>query len=155
MEGGKLVSASVFGCLVLLSFCQLHTCRKQTGCREDPLEYREEQANVVISGTVREIIPDSNGDKIYKSGIEVKRVFKGNSIVDSVTNFEDPVTHHKMLVVEGFGDQALCDSDVRPHDTRIFLLNRGSNGVLKLNSSIVPITLVNLEHTDALVKGKF
>ncbi|XP_041377630.1 agrin-like isoform X2 [Gigantopelta aegis] len=154
MEGGKIVCVSVLGWLVFLSSFQFHTCRKQTACREETLELREEHANVVISGTVREIIPDSNGDKMYKSGIEVKRVFKGNSIVDSVTNFEDPVSRHKMLMVEGFGDSSICDSEVRPHDTRIFLLNKGSNGALKLNSSIVPITLVNLEYTDALVKGR-
>ncbi|XP_071109971.1 agrin-like isoform X3 [Haliotis cracherodii] len=138
--------------LILILSLQFTCGRPKSPCVEQPLEYREEVANVVISGTVKDIMPDANGKNMYKSEIEVKRVFKGDNIVNAHVNFEDPVTHHKMLMIEGFGDEGICDSNVRKFDTRIFLLNKGSNGDLKLNSSIVRISLRNLEHTDAVVK---
>ncbi len=132
-----------------------YTCaRPKSPCVEQSLEYREEMANVVISGTVKEIMPDDNGKKMYKSEIEVKRVFKGENIVNQFANYEDPISHHKMVMIEGFGDDEICENQVRRYDTRIFLLNKGTNGDLKLNSSIVRITLTNLEHTDAVVKGR-
>lgn len=140
--------------LVLILSLQFTCGRPKSPCVEQPLEYREEIANVVISGTVKDIMPDANGKNMYKSEIEVKRVFKGDNIVNAHVNFEDPITHHKMLMIEGFGDEGICDSNVRKFDTRIFLLNKGSNGDLKLNSSIVRISLRNLEHTDAVVKGR-
>ncbi|XP_067659553.1 agrin-like isoform X7 [Haliotis asinina] len=138
--------------LVLIVSLQFTCGRPKSPCVDQPLEYREEVANVVISGTVKEIMPDANGKNMYKSEVEIKRVFKGDNVVNAHVNFEDPVTHRKMLMIKGFGDESICDSEVRKFDTRIFLLDDGANGDLKLNSSIVRISLRNLEHMDALVK---
>ncbi|ESO90469.1 hypothetical protein LOTGIDRAFT_123226 [Lottia gigantea] len=119
------------------------------------LETREEMANVVITGTVKEVMLDSKGGGMYKGEVEVKRILKDRAnLVPKVANFEDPVSHHKMIMIEGFGDPHICDSEIRRHDTKIFLLNPNGNGELKLNSSIVPVTLINLDYTDAVVKGK-
>ncbi|KAL8569720.1 hypothetical protein ACOMHN_007243 [Nucella lapillus] len=111
-------------------------------------------ANIVLTGTVKKVMVNGNDAK-YKSEIEIKRVFKGNEVVNEVAKILiDPFRNHKMVMVEGFGDPHICESKVRVADTKIFLLNKGYNGELKLNSSILPITLPNLDYTEAVVKSK-
>ncbi|XP_070184954.1 agrin-like [Littorina saxatilis] len=116
-------------------------------------------ANVVFSGTVKKVMadsPDDNKSSMYKGEIEIKRVFKGNDIVNEVANvFFDQVRNHKMVMVDGFGDPHICESKIHSGDTKIFMLNKGYNGELRLNSSIMPITLTNLEYTEAVVKPSF
>ena len=147
----------------LLVLCALLVCAVCPTCRADchetekTLEEREEMANVVFTGTVKQIMSDDTDSNriMYKSEIEIKRVFKGDNIVNEVANvFIDPVRNHKMVMVEGFGDPHICDNEVHLADTKIFLLNKGYNGHLKLNSSILPITLKNLDYTEAVVKSK-
>jgi len=60
----------------------------------------------------------------------------------------------RVVVVDGIGDPEICHSDTRVHDTKIFLLNNASNGVLRLSSSLVRITLENIEQTEEAVKGE-
>jgi coxsackievirus/adenovirus receptor len=93
---------------------------------------------------------------VYKGEVEIKRVFKGDDVVNQLASIlVDPVRTHKMIMVEGFGDPSICENQVHVADTKIFLLNRnGYNGALKLNSSILPITLSNLAYTEAVVKGQ-
>lgn len=107
-------------------------------------------ANVVISGTIKEVMPDKNG--MYKGEVEVKRIFKGSNLVETLPVMMSGT--HRMVIVEGFGDPHICESNIKLKDTRIFLLNEGTHGCLRLNSSIVRITVNNLDRTDAAVKGK-
>ena len=121
-------------------------------CVEKALEDREEQANVVLTGTVRQLMNDYEHPYQMKGEIEIKRVMKGNGVVNSVPTMH--IHHHKkMVMVDGFGDPHICDSRVHAHDTRIFLLNRGRNGMLRLNSSLVRLSLNNLQRTGAAVRG--
>ncbi|KAK6177682.1 hypothetical protein SNE40_015735 [Patella caerulea] len=148
-----LSSRSLIGVLTFLVFSVCVSWAKQS-CHDVSLEAREELANVVITGTVKEVMIDSTHEGMYKGEVEIKRVLKDRgNLVPKVANFEDPVSHRKMVMIEGFGDPHICDSDVRKYDTKIFLLNSNGNGELKLNSSIVPVTLINLQHADAVVRG--
>ena len=152
-------------CVLLAASAFLQPC--DADCHDEKsLEEREEMANVVVTGTVKKIMsPDgseTNGMQrdgnhaMYRSEIEIKRVFKGDDVVNELANvFIDPVRHHKMVVVEGFGDPHICDNEVHVADTKIFLLTKGYNGVLRLNSSIMPITLSNLDYTEAVVKSEW
>ncbi|XP_055958196.1 agrin [Patella vulgata] len=143
---------SLIGVLTFLVFSVCVSWAKQS-CHDISLEAREELANVVITGTVKEVMIDSTHEGMYKGEVEVKRVFKDRgNLVPKVANFEDPVSHRKMVMIEGFGDPHICDSDVKKYDTKIFLLNTNGNGELKLNSSIVPVTFINLQHADAVVR---
>ncbi len=120
---------------------------------EKQLEEREEQANVVFTGTIKDISPDYQHPKMFKSLVEVKRVFKGNNIITDVPR--DHSYHRKMVTVEGLGDPKICHSNPRKYDTRIFLVNKNGHGDLRLNSSLIRITLQNLAMTDSAVKGKY
>ena len=117
---------------------------------EKNLETREETANAVFTGTVRDIFPDYQHPNMLKAEVEIKRVFKGTNVI-----LNAPHTHHKKrVVVDGLGDPFICHSMVRKHDSRIFLVNKNGNGELRLNSSLVRITLNNLEQAESAVKGK-
>ena len=77
---------------------------------------------------------------------------KGSGIIgDMITS--RTMRLNRVVVVNGFGDSQICDSQVQRHDTRIFMVNRDGSE-LKLNSSIVKVTLNNLDHVDAIVKGQ-
>ncbi|KAK3607082.1 hypothetical protein CHS0354_039136 [Potamilus streckersoni] len=129
---------------------------RQSGCLEKPLELREEMASVILSGTVKEIMPDSLHSGMYMGRVEVKRVFKGEKVLESLTNargVSNSPSKYSMVMVKGFGDLNICVNNARVRDTRIFLLNKVGNGELRLNSSIEPITVINLVRTEAAVEG--
>lgn len=125
-------------------------------CHERPLEVRERNADVIFTGTIRQLL-DPENDGLRRAKVQIKRVMKGGHIlsrlpriaVDDRTTAQD---HRKVVVVEGIGDPAICHSQAKTHDTRIFLVNKASNGQLRLNSSLVRITLDNIEKAEAAVK---
>ncbi|KAJ8320444.1 hypothetical protein KUTeg_002031 [Tegillarca granosa] len=138
--------------ILVISFWDLSVSKKI--CSESVLEKREEIASIVISGTVKQLMPDKIHKNMYKGEIEIKRIFKGNGEIHNRTYnvVKRGPNGRSMVMIEGFGDPHICESVVRKFDTRIFLLNKGENGDLKLNSSIVRLTLTNLERTYAAVE---
>lgn len=132
--------------------------RKQA-CLEKPLEMAEEEANVVFTGTVRGLYKDWEHPDMMKAQVEIKRIFKGNNVVNGLPSGQSGSStnpwHKRVIMVDGIGDPHICQSKARKYDTRIFLANKGANGELKLNSSLVRLTLSNLEHTEAVVKSEY
>ncbi|XP_067139289.1 agrin-like isoform X1 [Centruroides vittatus] len=116
--------------------------RRSYYCNEEKLEKREEIANVVFTGTVKTLYRRPRAD-FYRGAVRVKRVLKGDS------NLAENV-----VMIDGFGNPRLCYSDVRENDTRIFLVNRGRNGHLQLNSSLVRVSVHNLDRAMAAVRNK-
>lgn len=64
-------------------------------------------------------------------------------------------------MVGGFGDPSICDNQVSTGDTRIFFVNPAPRFMwpshrneLMLNSSLMRITLRNLEEVESCVEGK-
>lgn len=65
------------------------------------------------------------------------------------------------LMIGGFGNPGICDNQVATGDTRIFFLNPAPESMgpehkneLMLNSSLMRITLRNLEDVEHCVEGK-
>ena len=65
------------------------------------------------------------------------------------------------LMIGGFGNPGICDNQVATGDTRIFFLNPAPDSMgpehkneLMLNSSLMRITLRNLEDVEHCVEGK-
>ena len=76
---------------------------------EKNLETREEVANAVFTGTVRELYPDYQHPNMWKGEVEIKRVFKGGNVI-----LNAPHAHHKKrVVVDGLGDPHICHSMAR------------------------------------------
>uniref|UniRef100_A0A452IZQ9 Agrin n=1 Tax=Gopherus agassizii TaxID=38772 RepID=A0A452IZQ9_9SAUR len=126
-------------------------------CPERELERREEEANVVLTGTVEEIMNMDPVHHTYSCKVRVWRYLKGKDIV----------THKILLdggnkvVISGFGDPLICDNQVSTGDTRIFFVNPAPHYLwpehkneLMLNSSLMRITLRNLEEVEHCVEGE-
>ncbi|XP_074654555.1 agrin-like [Tubulanus polymorphus] len=146
----KLIIISLI-CLVTIGECRRRRTAKN--CKEkDNLAHREQIANVVMTGTVKELYGFvRTGGGSYMGEVEVKRIMKGENYIEKLPT---KMSHRrrKMIMVEGFGDPDICVSDVHKYDTRIFLLKDLGNGHLRLNGSIIRMTLRNIDLTEALVK---
>ena len=125
-------------------------------CLRKPIELAEKDANVVFTGTIRDFHKDNEHPPMLKAEVEVKRVMKGSNVVKSVAAVAPPGSmrwNRKVVLVDGIGDPGICNSFAKQFDTRIFLLIKGENGDLKLNSSLVRLTLNNILRANAAVHG--
>ncbi|TNM86389.1 hypothetical protein fugu_006619, partial [Takifugu bimaculatus] len=130
--------------------------RCAASCPEKNLEDREEEANVVLTGTVDEIINMDPVHNTYSCKVRVWRYLKGKSSV----NREILLDGGNKVMIGGFGNPQICDNQVATGDTRIFFLNPSSLSMgpehkneLKLNSSLMRITLRNLEDVEHCVEA--
>lgn len=138
---------------VYISLSVLHsTVCFQKHCIQKTVESAEEEANVILTGTIRDIFDDG---AMKKADVEVKRIIKGDNIVSHMPS-KDILWpwRSKVVTVEGLYDPVICHSKARKYDTRIFMLNPGTNGYLKLNASLQRMTLNNVIRADAAVHGK-
>lgn len=85
------------------------------------------------------------------------RYLKGKSNV----NREILLDGGNKVMIGGFGNPGICDNQVATGDTRIFFLNPSPQSMgpehkneLMLNSSLMRITLRNLEDVEHCVEGK-
>ncbi|XP_069383190.1 agrin isoform X9 [Paralichthys olivaceus] len=125
-------------------------------CPEKDLEDREEEANVVLTGTVDEIINMDPVHNTYSCKVRVWRYLKGKSNV----NREILLDGGNKVMIGGFGNPGICDNQVATGDTRIFFLNPALDSMgpehkneLMLNSSLMRITLRNLEDVEHCVEA--
>lgn len=93
----------------------------------------------------------------YCLKVRVWRYLKGKTNV----NREILLDGGNKLMIGGFGNPGICDNQVATGDTRIFFLNPAPEAMgpehkneLMLNSSLMRITLRNLEDVEHCVEGK-
>lgn len=89
--------------------------------------------------------------------VRVWRYLKGKEVV----THEILLDGGNKVVIGGFGDPLICDNQVSTGDTRIFFVNPAPHYMwpshkneLMLNSSLMRITLRNLEEVEHCVEGK-
>lgn len=89
--------------------------------------------------------------------VRVWRYLKGKTTV----NGEILLDGGNKVMIGGFGDPGICDNQVATGDTRIFFVNLAPEYMwpahkneLMLNSSLMRITLRNLEDVEHCVDGK-
>jgi len=88
------------------------------------------------------------------ANVEIKRVIKGSEVLLEGRRWTfNGIGPRPRVLVGGIGDRAICNSEARKFDTRIFLVSRASSGQLRLNSSLVLISLNNIELAEAAVNG--
>ncbi|CAN0035218.1 unnamed protein product [Lampetra planeri] len=116
--------------------------QQQQPCYEGTLQRRQRTATVVLTGTVEDFFNERPAQRTFGCRIRVWRFIKGRELLPaSVTGAERP-----RVSVEGFGDGApVCDARVSPGDTRVFLLALGPGGALSLASSVIRVSMANLE----------
>ncbi|KAK2105578.1 hypothetical protein P7K49_015092 [Saguinus oedipus] len=88
--------------------------------------------------------------------VRVWRYLKGKDLVAR----ESLLDGGNKVVISGFGDPLICDNQVSTGDTRIFFVNPAPpylwpahKNELMLNSSLMRITLRNLEEVEFCVEG--
>ncbi|XP_072305719.1 agrin isoform X6 [Eucyclogobius newberryi] len=125
-------------------------------CPERNLEDREDEANVVLTGTVDEIINMDPVHNTYSCKVRVWRYLKGKISVSR----EILLDGGNKVMIGGFGNPGICDNQVSTGDTRIFFLNPAPEYMgpehkneLMLNSSLMRITLRNLEDVEHCVEA--
>ncbi|CAL8324993.1 unnamed protein product [Merluccius merluccius] len=126
-------------------------------CPEQDLEQREEEAKIVLTGTVEEIVNVDPVHNTYSCKVRVWRYLKGKAVV----NGDILLDGGNKVMIGGFGDPGICDNRVLTGDTRIFFLNLPAEpqwpahkNELMLNSSLMRITLRNLEDVEHCVEDK-
>ncbi|XP_073731347.1 agrin isoform X3 [Misgurnus anguillicaudatus] len=141
----------------LLVVFALLSQRCHGSCSEKELEKREEEANVVLTGTVEEILNMDPVHNTYSCKVRVWRYLKGKTTV----NGEILLDGGNKVMIGGFGDPDICDNQVATGDTRIFFVNLAPEYMwpahkneLMLNSSLMRITLRNLEEVEHCVEDK-
>ncbi|OQV20148.1 hypothetical protein BV898_05938 [Hypsibius exemplaris] len=119
---------------------------------EKILSVREKEAHFIITGTVfslesKPLSALSVKWPVWKGQVAVKRVIKGDARA---------IQPMSLLLVENFADPAICDADVVQRDTKIFLLTKNDlTGNFRLNSSVLRMTLKNLDRLAAIMKERF
>ncbi|XP_062871868.1 agrin isoform X2 [Trichomycterus rosablanca] len=126
-------------------------------CPEKELQDREEEANVVLTGTVEEILNMDPVHNTYSCKVRVWRYLKGKTVVKGDLLLDGG----NKVMIGGFGDPEICDNHVATGDTRIFFVNMAPEykwpdhkNELMLNSSLMRITLRNLEEVEHCVEDK-
>ncbi|XP_034029246.1 agrin [Thalassophryne amazonica] len=146
------------GALLLLELLLLAALRRRcaASCPEKDLEEREEEANVVLTGTVDEIINVDPVHNTYSCKVRVWRYLKGKAVVSNDILLDGG----NKVMIGGFGNPGICDNQVSTGDTRIFFVNPASmymgpehKNELMLNSSLMRITLRNLEDVEHCVEA--
>ena len=94
------------------------------------------------------------GSNVQVAEVEIKRVIKGSEVLLGVHGWTfNGLGARPRVEVAGIGDRTICNSEARKYDTRIFLVSKSDVGRLRLNSSLVRISLNNIERTEAAVNG--
>uniref|UniRef100_A0A4W4G296 Agrin n=1 Tax=Electrophorus electricus TaxID=8005 RepID=A0A4W4G296_ELEEL len=126
-------------------------------CPEKKLEEREEEANIVLTGTVEEIMNMDPVHNTYSCKVRVWRYLKGKPMVRGGLLLDGG----NKVMIGGFGDPGICDNQVATGDTRIFFVNVAPEDMwpthkneLMLSSSLMRITLRNLEQVELCVEGE-
>lgn len=129
-------------------------------CVERPVEQRENQAAVILTGTVRALYQDEQHPQLMRAEVEIKRVMKGERVLATLPQppwqrlRTDSPFLSRVVMVAGLGDPRICKNKARLHDSRIFLLNKAPNGELTLNSSLIPLSLNTIDRADAAVNSE-
>ena len=79
----------------------------------------------------------------YRAIVRVKRVYKGSRDLQG-----------SLVIVEGFGSDKICESNVGASDIRIFLVNRALFGRMKLMSSVLKVNQDNSRKIISLTKHR-
>jgi len=142
------------------AFLELEAARRR--CVDKPLELRERQADAIFSGTVRDVDPPVASGSPRRAVVAVKRVIKGDRVVEGATRAHLTVSGgHRggpgrpLIVVGGIGNPRICASNARKYDTRIFLVRDDGHGNLVLNSSLIRLTIHNIDHAEAVVRSQY
>ena len=159
-----MVAVWLWWCLLAMAAAVSPDAMNQTGdclLEKWSLEERHNRSQVIFTAVVESCLPASaDGCSSAESlDVRVKKAFKDEGA-------GPPLEWEGRLVrVQGLRDPALCPSRVRLRDTRIFLASRvaatNESGLpdepiirVRLNSSLIAVSLRHLQQLRSFTKGK-
>ena len=119
-------------------------------CHEMELKEKVENSNVVVCASIQRKYMNSQSNGMYPCDLKVMLIFKGQGLITS----NKLKLSNDMIHVEGFGNDHICNSNVHLNDTKLFFLNCDGK-TTQLNSGILPVTMDNLQSTEAVSKSKY
>ena len=155
-------------CKVLILFTLIAELSGQELCVERPIELNVENADVILTGTVRKI-ERNYSDHQYAAYIEIHRIIKGHHQINEIFNMNSEnieiqrslskrtnrqSINGQIIFIYNFGDKLICDAIVKPHDVRIFMLSVDSFQRLYLNSSLIQPTLKKLRNLNIVSQNE-
>ena len=143
-------------------------------CRDDYIGDNIERADIILAGTVRNLNRNFSSEK-YGAMLEIHRIIKGRVLIYDIFNLKmeyienrrlrlkssNPQKQKRLTVngntlfVHNFGDSKFCQSDVKPHDVRIFLLTVDDEKQLHLSSSVIQPISKDLRNLNSLYENQF
>ena len=160
-----LLLASLSSCVAIKNLPRDNSARGSavnhgSACVDRPLAVRQRDADVILSGVVFRLDPEHSvrhgaGHVVstWRARVRVKRVIKGVDIIARLAD-TDVISGASSVWIVGIGDPAICTSTVRLQDTKIFLSKLTSDEELRLNSSVIRVTLGNLDLVDSVVHSE-
>jgi len=155
-------------CKVLILFILIAESPGQELCVERPIELNVENADIILTGTVRKI-ERNYSEYQYAAYIEIHRIIKGHHQINELFNMNmenieirnslskrtnRQSINGQIIFIYNFGDRSICDSVVKPHDVRIFMLSIDSFQRLYLNSSLIQPTLKKLRNLNIISQNE-
>ena len=147
--------------LINLSLVSLQTCK------EKPIELNVENADVILTGTVRKIERNYSQQQ-YGAYIEIHRIIKGHDQIYEIYNMNyenafsiemqknlskrtnrNSINGH-VIFVYNFGNLQICEAVVSPHDVGIYLLSIDAQNRLYLNSSVIKPILTKVNNLNVI-----
>ena len=120
-----------------------HQCHAEKWSLEQRVERCQSVFTAVIDSMTSSMTNAIDADVLLLT-VRVKRVLKGR-----------PALQDRLVHVEGLAQRRLCTSRVRLGDSRVFLVDYTADPQrVRLNSSLVPVTLRNLHKIRAYTRGR-
>merc|ERR1739838_897355 len=123
-------------------------------CDETSIAEKNRTSTVILTGTIHSCAAKRAGS--YKCNVQVWRVIKGEEDVEEIAtgenNFSSTYTSNWFVDVYGIGNKEFCNSKIALRETKILFMNRIRNKLV-LSSSVVHITMQNLEDVQAVADG--
>lgn len=133
------ISFYIILCVVVANTDGRSTCKESVKFTD-----REQMADIIFTGTV---------GRIYRTGPVRTQNYSAMVQVKKVMKCKDNSITIQSVVVIGFGNKKMCDSDTKEKDTRIFLVTFLKENYFRLNSSLVRMNRDNMDMVNAAIQG--
>lgn len=136
-------------CLLILAFCFIGThvdarirfkYRKRPECRSSWPRRIEDLPSHVVIGTIEKTFPVPPGATVFPANVQIKWVIRGKQQLEG-----------QRVTIDGFEADDSCFGEIKKADTLILLLEPVTEGLLRLNGTIIRVNLNNLDRIQAII----
>lgn len=141
-----LIGSVIVICLITVQTSESrirYKYRKRPECRDQVPRRGDELPSILVTGIIETTYPPVTGSELYSASVHVKSVLRGPKLLQETR-----------VTVAGFGDTNLCHASTTRGDSWILLLEQVTDGLFKLNGTLLKVNLNNLDRLSALTAGE-